>query len=60
VKSIIKWLVGLYVVIAIITVGFQIYYRSPNCSDAMGCGLSMVKGVVWSAIWPAYWWIQKA
>jgi hypothetical protein len=58
-RSIVKWLLGLYVVLAIITMGFQIHDRYPNCSDGMGCGLSMVKGVVWSAIWPAYWWIQK-
>ncbi len=57
-KSTMKWLLGLNVVLAIITMGFQIYYRYPNCSDGMGCGLSMAKGVVWSAIWPAYWAIQ--
>jgi hypothetical protein len=58
-KLTIKWLLILYVVLAIITMGFQIYYRYPNCSDTMGCGVSMAKGVVWSAIWPVYWAIQK-
>ena len=57
-KSIIKWLLGLYVVLAIITMGFQIYFRYPTCSAAMGCGVSMAKGIVWSAILPAYWAIQ--
>jgi hypothetical protein len=57
-RSIMKVLLGLYVALAIITMGFQIYYRYPRCSEAMGCGLSFTKGVVWSAIWPAYWAIQ--
>lgn len=57
-RSLVKWLVGLYIALAIITMGFQIYYRYPNCTAASGCGLSMAKGVIWSAIWPAYWWIQ--
>jgi hypothetical protein len=58
-RSIIKWVVGLYIALAIITMGFQVYYRYPMCSEAGGCGLSMTKGVVWSAIWPAYWAIQR-
>jgi len=45
-----KTLLGLYVALAIITMGFQIYYRYPNCSEAIACGLSFAKGVVWSAI----------
>jgi len=57
-RSTMKTLLGLYVALAIITMGFQIYYRYPNCSEAIGCGLSFAKGVVWSAIWPAYWAIQ--
>jgi hypothetical protein len=57
-KSIIKWLVGLYIVVAVITMFAQISYRYPVCSGARGCGLSFTKGVVWSAIWPAYWAIQ--
>lgn len=57
-KSNLKWLVGLYVVICIITMVFQIYYRYPVCSGVGGCSLSFAKGVVWSAIWPIYWAIQ--
>jgi predicted benzoate:H+ symporter BenE len=57
-KSLMKWLVGLYIVLGIITMIFQIYYRYPICSGAAGCGLSSAKGVVWSVIWPAYWAIQ--
>lgn len=57
-KSTMKWLLGLYLVVGIITMIFQIYYRYPVCSGAMGCGLSFAKGVVWSAIWPFYWAIQ--
>ena len=48
-------LLGLYIALAIITMGFQTYYRYPGCAEATGCGLSFTKSVVWSAIWPAYW-----
>jgi hypothetical protein len=58
-KSVIKWLFGAYAAVAIITLLIQlVYWRYPVCSGTMGCGLSFVKGVVWSAIWPIYWWIQ--
>jgi hypothetical protein len=57
-KSIMKGLLGVYVALALITMGFQIPYRQPDCSEAMRCGLSFAKGVVWSAIWPAYWAAQ--
>jgi hypothetical protein len=56
--SIVKCVIGVYIAIAIVTMGFQIYYRYPVCSITGECGLSMGKGVVWSAILPAYWTIQ--
>jgi hypothetical protein len=58
-KSSMKLLLGLYVALGIISMGFQIYYRYPDCSEAIGCGKSFAKGVVWSAIWPAYWATQE-
>jgi hypothetical protein len=57
-KSAIKWLFGVYAAVGILTLVMQFYYRYPNCSEAMACGLSFAKGVVWSAIWPVYWWIM--
>ena len=57
-KTILKWLIGLYVALAIITLAVNVYYRYPICSGLGGCSVSYVKGVVWSAIWPAYWAIQ--
>jgi hypothetical protein len=57
-RSILKGLLGLYVAFGLITFGYQIPSRYPICSEANVCGLSMTKGVVWSAIWPAYWVIQ--
>lgn len=30
-RSLLKWLLGLYVALAIITLGFQVYYRYPTC-----------------------------
>jgi hypothetical protein len=58
-RSPIKWLLTLYTVIGIMTLIVQIYWRYPVCSGTAGCGLSLAKGVVWSAIWPIYWWIQR-
>jgi hypothetical protein len=58
-KSILKWVLGLYVVIAIITVIFQVEPRNSTCSGVGGCGLSYVKGAVCSTIWPAYLAIQR-
>jgi hypothetical protein len=57
-KSLLRWLIGLYVAIAVITMGFQVYYRYPDCAPAVACGVSLSKGIVWSAIWPLYWAIQ--
>jgi len=57
-KTAIKPLIGLYAVIGIITLLIQLYWRYLSCSALMGCGLSFVKGVVWSVIWPVYWWIM--
>jgi hypothetical protein len=49
-KPAIKLLFGVYVAIGILTLVMQFYFRYPDCSGAMGCGLSFGKGVVWSAI----------
>jgi hypothetical protein len=57
-KSTLKWLVGLYVVVAIITFMVRVPDRNAICTGIGGCGLSYSKGIVWSAIWPAYWTIQ--
>lgn len=57
-KSTLKWLIGVYIVLAIITFIAQVSPRNQLCSGIGGCGLSYMKGIVWSAIWPAYWSIQ--
>jgi hypothetical protein len=56
----IKLLLGVYVSIALVTMVLQAPNRFPACSGAAACGLSFAKGVVWSAIWPAYWTIQRS
>jgi hypothetical protein len=57
--KIVRWLIGLYVVLGIITLVYQIPTRYSQCSGVSGCGLSTAKNVVWSAIWPVYWSIQR-
>lgn len=43
-----------------LTLIFQIYVRSSQCVLTEGCGLSYAKAVVWSAIWPASWFVLGA
>jgi hypothetical protein len=50
-----KALFGLYVAVALVTLILQLPQRYPACAATGGCGVSLAKGVVWSAIWPAYW-----
>jgi hypothetical protein len=57
-KSITKLMFALYGVVGLVTLFYQISVRYGACSGALGCGLSFIKGIVWSAIWPAYWAIQ--
>jgi hypothetical protein len=47
-----------YVVVAILTLAFQIWVRLPVCGDA--CGISVAKGIVWAIIWPASWVVYLA
>jgi hypothetical protein len=52
-----KWLIGAYLFGVIWTLIFQIYVREPVCAARGDCGLSFTKGVVWSLIWPASWFV---
>jgi len=52
-----KWQ-ALYLLMAFITLIFQIYVRSSQC--APDCGLSYAKAVVWAAISPASWIVYLA
>jgi hypothetical protein len=53
--KILKALFILYVAVALVTLILQLPHRYPACSATGGCGLSLAKGLVWSAIWPEYW-----
>lgn len=57
-KSTMKLMFALYGVFGLITIFFQVNVRYIACSGALGCGLTFIKGIVWSAIWPVYWAIQ--
>ncbi len=52
-----KWQ-ALYLLMAFLTLIFQIYVRAPQC--APDCGLSYAKAVVWAAIWPSSWIVYLA
>ena len=49
-----------YLGMAVITLLFQIWVRSYQCTGMDGCGLSFAKAIVWSAIWPASWVVYVA
>jgi hypothetical protein len=51
------WFV-LYVLVAVLTLMFQVYVRSSQC--APDCALSYAKAVVWSSIWPVSWTVYLA
>lgn len=52
-----QW-VALYVLMAVVTLIFQVYVRSSQCVP--DCALSYAKAVVWSSIWPASWIVYLA
>jgi hypothetical protein len=54
------FLVGAYVIVALVTLGFQTYVRWDACSGYKACAVSFAKGAVWSAIWPASWPVYLA
>jgi hypothetical protein len=53
------FLVGLWIGAGLVTFAFQYPKRISRCSGTDSCPISLAKGVVWSAIWPAYWIIQN-
>jgi hypothetical protein len=63
VKAVPRWAIfvlGAYIAIALLTLGFQTYIWVDQCSGTRTCAISVAKGVVWSAIWPAYWPVYTA
>jgi hypothetical protein len=63
VKSIPRWAIfvlAVYAVAALLTLGFQTYIRLDQCSGFRACTISIAKGVVWSTVWPAYWPVYAA
>ena len=48
-------LTRVYAGIGILTLIFQIWVRSYQCAGFEDCGLSFVKAIVWSVIWPLSW-----
>ena len=54
-----KW-VAFYGAMALLTLLFQIWVRSSQCSGFEDCGLSFVKAAIWAVIWPASWVVYLA
>jgi hypothetical protein len=47
--------IAAYGVVALLTFLFQVWTRLPLCEGMGPCALSLLKGLVWSLIWPTYW-----
>jgi hypothetical protein len=54
------FLVLIYAIASLVTLGFQTYVRAGVCSGYRACAVSFTKGAVWSAIWPASWPVYVA
>ena len=52
--------IAVYAAVAILTLVFQTWVRTSQCSGADRCAASYAKGAVWSAIWPASWVVYAA
>ena len=46
---------ALYAVIGLQAFLFQAFMRLQQCSGAGECVLSLMKGFIWSLLWPVYW-----
>ena len=54
-----EWLY-LYAGMAVLTLIFQVWVRSYQCTGIQDCGLSFAKAIVWSVIWPISWIVYLA
>jgi len=48
-------IVAVYTVVGVHALLFQAFIRLPLCAGFGACTISLAKGVVWSLIWPIYW-----
>ena len=55
--SVSKKLLAIYLAIAVLTLIFEIYVRTPQCAGMASCAVSYGKGVIWSIVWPAGWYV---
>jgi hypothetical protein len=46
---------ALYAVVGLHAFIFQAFIRLQQCSGAGECVLSLMKGLIWSLLWPVYW-----
>jgi hypothetical protein len=53
--AILRGIVWAYSGIGLVTFGFQIAIRLQQCAGPTDCAASLLKAVIWSIIWPAYW-----
>jgi len=47
-----------YAAFGLLTFLYQLPIRLDHCAGLGRCTLSLVKGIVWSVIWPVYWFAK--
>jgi hypothetical protein len=50
-----RWVIRIYLIIAVMTAARQTMYRWEHCSGTLNCELSFLKAAIWGLIWPFYW-----
>jgi hypothetical protein len=49
------WRGRVYLVIALATLIFQMRARLGPCDGFISCWATLLKGAIWSLVWPFYW-----
>jgi hypothetical protein len=49
-----RWVVRVYLYIAVLTVAHQATPRWEHCAGTLHCGLSFLKAAIWGLVWPLY------
>lgn len=45
----------LYAIAGVLTLLFQLSYVQDQCTSIHGCGIGIVKAIIWTFLWPFYW-----
>ncbi len=55
-----SWWLVCYIVVACLTLMFQIWIRTGYCVGTVACSISLSKAIIWSIVWPLSWLVYLA